>query len=194
MLLRDDPAMAQEGWPLLLDSAVAGRVVLPASPRLGDEPGGPSGRRPGFACAASPGPHLSTTVKPPTGCSRVRPRWWFFRSTAASLCWGGIPVFGRCCLPPAPPCTGLFCSDRRPVVNRFPRAGSSRDGGIPCVAAWCSRDGGRRLHRQGLMADQNALSARLRPLLFPSADTWSRCWSLPPLLPEDRSASGRALA
>ena len=40
----------------------------------------------------------------------------------------------------------------------------------------------------GLMADQNALSARLRPLLFPSADTWSRCWSLPPLLPEDRSA------
>ncbi len=34
MLLRDDPAMAQEGWPLLLDSAMAGRVVLPASPRL----------------------------------------------------------------------------------------------------------------------------------------------------------------
>ena len=34
MLLRDDPAMTQEGWPLLLDSSMAGRVVLPASPRL----------------------------------------------------------------------------------------------------------------------------------------------------------------
>ena len=34
MLLRDEPAMTQEGWPLLLDSSVAGRVVLPASPRL----------------------------------------------------------------------------------------------------------------------------------------------------------------
>ena len=34
MVLRDDAAMTQEGWPLLLDSAMAGRVVLPASPRL----------------------------------------------------------------------------------------------------------------------------------------------------------------
>ncbi|MCH1603786.1 MAG: ABC transporter substrate-binding protein, partial [Synechococcus sp. MOX_bin13] len=40
----------------------------------------------------------------------------------------------------------------------------------------------------GAMVDQTALSARLRPLLFPSSDTWSRCWSLPPLLPEDRRA------
>jgi hypothetical protein len=36
----------------------------------------------------------------------------------------------------------------------------------------------------GSMADQNALSVRLRPLLFPPAETWSRCWSLPPLPPQ----------
>ena len=190
MLMRDDPAMAQESWPLLLDSAVEGRVVLPASPRvvisLANHLGGDQ--------------ILSSLRRQALTFDDRQATNWLLKGEA------------RVVVLPLNRCIALLRRDPRlqavlPVSGAplhwtvLLRPEASRE---PVPQSWVEegwRDPLRRRLAQlgwrapitssGSMADQNALSARLRPLLFPSADTWSRCWSLPPLLPQDKGALER---
>ena len=187
MLLRDDPAMVQEGWPLLLDSAVAGRVVLPASPRvvmsLADQLDG--------------GQSLSALRRQALTFDDRQATNWLLKGEARVV----VLPLNRCIalLRRDPRLRAVLPASGAPlhwIVLLRPEA--SRE---PVPQSWVEqgwRDPLRRrlaqlgwrapISASGSMADQKALSARLRPLLFPSADTWSRCWSLPPLLPDDRSA------
>ena len=187
MLLRDDPAMSQEGWPLLLDSAMAGRVVLPASPRLvmslADHLGGgqalPALRRQALTYDDRQATNwllkgeAKVVVLPLSRCIALLGRDPRLR---AILPASGAPLHWTVLLRPE--------ASREPVPQRWVEQGW-RD---PLRRRLVQQGWRAPIASPGLMVDQNALSARLRPLLFPSADTWSRCWSLPPLLPEDRSA------
>ena len=187
LLLRDDPAMAQEGWPLLLDSAVAGRVVLPASPRLvmslADHLGG------GQALGALRRQALTYDDRQATN--------WLLKGEAKVV----VLPLNRCIallgrdprLRAVLPASGAplhWTVLLRPEASREPVPQSwVEQGWRPPLRRRLAQLGWRApISSSGSMADQKALSARLRPLLFPTADTWSRCWSLPPLLPEDRSA------
>ena len=187
MLLRHDPAITQKGWPLLLDSSMAGRVVLPASPRLvmslADHLGG------GQALPALRRQALTYDDRQATN--------WLLKGEAKvvvlplSRC---IALLGR-----DPRLRAILPASGAPLHwTVLLRPEASRE---PLPQSWVEqgwRDPLRRrlvqqgwrvpIASSGAMADQKALSARLRPLLFPSADTWSRCWSLLPLLPDDRSA------
>ena len=187
MLLRDDPAMAKEGWPLLLDSAVAGRVVLPASPRLvmslADHLGGSQS--------------LSTLRRQALTFDDRQASNWLLKGDA------------RVVVLPLNRCIALLRRDPR-LRAVLPESGAplhwtvllrpeaSRE---PVPQGWVEQGWRDPLRRRlvqlgwrapitssdpvpGSMADQNALSVRLRPLLFPPAETWSRCWSLPPLPPQ----------
>ena len=187
MLLRDDLAMGQEGWPLLLDSAVAGRVVLPASPRLvmslADHLGG--------------GQVLSELRRQALTFDDRQSTNWLLKGEARVV----VLPLNRCItlLGRDPRLRAVLPASGAPLHwTVLLRPEASRE---PVPQSWVEkgwRDPLRRrlaqlgwrapINSSGSMADQNALSERLRPLLFPSADTWSRCWSLPPLLPEDRSA------
>ena len=187
MLLRDDPAMTQEGWPLLLDSAMAGRVVLPASPRLvmslADHLGGgqalPALRRQALTYDDRQATNwllkgeAKVVVLPLSRCIALLGRDPRIR---AILPASGSPLHWTVLLRPE--------ASREPVPQSWVEQGW-RD---PLRRRLVQQGWRAPITSPGLMGDQNALSARLRPLLFPSADTWSRCWSLPPLLPEDRSA------
>lgn len=187
MLLRDDPAMSQEGWHLLLDSAMAGRVVLPASPRLvmslADHLGGgqalPALRRQALTYDDRQATNwllkgeAKVVVLPLSRCIALLGRDPRLR---AILPASGAPLHWTVLLRPE--------ASREPVPQRWVEQGW-RD---PLRRRLVQQGWRAPIASPGLMVDQNALSARLRPLLFPSADTWSRCWSLPPLLPEDRSA------
>ena len=187
MLLRDDPAMTQKGWSLLLDSSMAGRVVLPASPRLvmslADHLGG------GQALSALRRQVLTYDDRQATN--------WLLKGEAKLV----VLPLNRCIalLGRDPRLRAVLPASGAPLHwTVLLRPEASRE---PVPQSWVEqgwRDPLRRrlvqqgwrapIASSGAMADQNALSARLRPLLFPSADTWSRCWSLPPLLPDDRSA------
>ena len=187
MLLRDDPAMTQKGWPLLLDSSMAGRVVLPASPRLvmslADHLGG------GQALSALRRQVLTYDDRQATN--------WLLKGEAKLV----VLPLNRCItlLGRDPRLRAVLPASGAPLHwTVLLRPEASRE---PVPQSWVEqgwRDPLRRrlvqqgwrvpIASSGAMADQKALSARLRPLLFPSADTWSRCWSLPPLLPDDRSA------
>ena len=190
MLLRDDPAMVQEGWPLLLDSAVAGRVVLPASPRLvmslADRLGGGQALRELRRQALTFDDRQATNwllkgearvvVLPLNRCIALLRRDPRLRAVLPA---SGAPLHWTVLLRPE--------ASREPVPQSW-----VEQGWRPPLRRRLAQLGWRApISSSGSMADQNALSARLRPLLFPSADTWSRCWSLPPLMPQDRSAAER---
>ena len=187
MLMRDDSAVEQEGWPLLLDSALAGRVVLPASPRLvmslADHLGG--------------GQSLSALRRQALTFDDRQATNWLLKGEARVV----VLPLNRCItlLRRDPRLRAVLPASGAPLHwTVLLRPEASRE---PIPQSWVEQGWREPLRRRlvqlgwrapisssGLMADQNALSARLRPLLFPSADTWSRCWSLPPLLPQDRSA------
>lgn len=185
MLLRDDPAMTQEGWPLLLDSAMAGGVVLPASPRLvmslADHLGGgqalPALRRQALTYDDRQATNwllkgeAKVVVLPLSRCIALLGRDPRLR---AILPASGAPLHWTVLLRPE--------ASREPVPQRWVEQGW-RD---PLRRRLVQQGWRAPIASPGLMVGQNSLSARLRPLLFPSADTWSRCWSLPPLLLEDR--------
>ena len=190
MLLRDDPAMSQEGWPLLLDSAMAGRVVLPASPRLvmslADHLGGgqalPALRRQALTYDDRQATNwllkgeAKVVVLPLNRCIALLGRDPRLRAVLPA---SGAPLHWTVLLRPE--------ASREPVPQSW-----VEQGWRPPLRRRLAQLGWRApISSSGSMADQNALSARLRPLLFPSADTWSRCWSLPPLLPQDRIAAER---
>ena len=185
MLLRDDPAMAQEGWPLLLDTALAGRLVLPASPRLVISLADPLGG----------GQTLSALRRQALTFDDRQATNWLLKGDARVV----VLPLNRCIalLRRDPRLRAVLPASGAPLHwTVLLRPEASRE---PVPQSWVEqgwRDPLRRRFAQlgwrapisspGSMADQNALSIRLRPLLFPSADTWSRCWSLPPLLPQDR--------
>ena len=187
MLLRDDPAMAQEGWPLLLDASMKGRVVLPASPRLvmslADHLGG------GQALSALRRQVLTYDDRQATN--------WLLKGEAKvvvlplSRC---IALLGRDPrLRAVLPATGAplhWTVLLRPEASREPVPQSWVEQGwrAPLRRRLAQLGWRAPIIASGSVEDQKALSARLRPLLFPTADTWSRCWSLPLLSPEDRSA------
>jgi hypothetical protein len=189
MLLRDDPAMALEGWPLLLDSALAGRVVLPASPRLvmslADHLGG--------------GKALSELRRHALTFDDRQSTNWLLKGDA------------RVVVLPLNRCIALLRRDPR-LRAVLPESGAplhwtvllrSEASREPVPQGWVEQGWRDPLRRRlvqlgwrapvttsdsmpGAMADQNALPERLQPLLFPPADTWKRCWSLPPLPPQGR--------
>ena len=187
MLLRDDPAMAKEGWPLLLDSAVAGRVVLPASPRLvmslADHLGGSQS--------------LSTLRRQALTFDDRQASNWLLKGDARVV----VLPLNRCIalLRRDPRLRAVLPASGAPLHwTVLLRPEASRE---PVPQSWVEQGWRDPLRRRlvqlgwrapitssdpvsGSMADQNALSVRLRPLLFPPAETWSRCWSLPPLPPQ----------
>ena len=187
MLLRDDPAMAKEGWPLLLDSAVAGRVVLPASPRLvmslADHLGGSQS--------------LSTLRRQALTFDDRQASNWLLKGDAQVV----VLPLNRCIalLRRDPRLRAVLPASGAPLHwTVLLRPEASRE---PVPQSWVEQGWRDPLRRRlvqlgwrapitssdpvsGSMADQNALSVRLRPLLFPPAETWSRCWSLPPLPPQ----------
>ena len=186
MLLQDDLAMTQQGWPLLLDSSLAGRVVLPASPRLVMSLADHLGR--GQALPALRRQTLTYDDRQATN--------WLLKGEAKVVVLPlsrSIALLGR-----DPRLRAILPASGAPLHwTVLLRPEASRE---PVPQSWVEQGWRdplrRRLAQQGwrspiassgAIVDQNALSERLRPLLFPSADTWSRCWSLPPLLPEDRS-------
>ena len=187
LLLRDDPAMAKEGWPLLLDSAVAGRVVLPASPRLvmslADHLGGSQS--------------LSTLRRQALTFDDRQASNWLLKGDARVV----VLPLNRCIalLRRDPRLRAVLPASGAPLHwTVLLRPEASRE---PVPQSWVEQGWRDPLRRRlvqlgwrapitssdpvsGSMADQNALSVRLRPLLFPPAETWSRCWSLPPLPPQ----------
>ena len=187
MLLRDDPAMAKEGWPLLLDSAVAGRVVLPASPRLvmslADHLGGSKS--------------LNTLRRQALTFDDRQASNWLLKGDARVV----VLPLNRCIalLRRDPRLRAVLPASGAPLHwTVLLRPEASRE---PVPQSWVEQGWRDPLRRRlvqlgwrapitssdpvsGSMADQNALSVRLRPLLFPPAETWSRCWSLPPLPPQ----------
>ena len=190
MLLRDDPAMAQEGWPLLLDASMKGRVVLPASPHLVMS----------LADHLGEGQALSALRRQVLTFDDRQATNWLLKGEARVV----VLPLNRCItllrrdprLRAVLPASGAplhWTVLLRPEASREPVPQSwVEQGWRPPMRRRLAQLGWRApVSSSGSMADQNALSARLRPLLFPSADTWSRCWSLPPLLPQDRSAAER---
>ncbi|WP_253912415.1 substrate-binding domain-containing protein [Synechococcus sp. KORDI-52] len=187
MLLRDDPAKTQQGWPLLLDSSMAGRVVLPASPRLvmslADHLGGAQALHALRRQALTYDDRQATNwllkgeakvvVLPLSRCIALLGRDPRLRAVLPD---SGAPLHWNVLLRPK--------ASREPVPHSWVEQGW-RD---PLRRRLAQLGWRAPISSSQLTADQNALSARVRPLLFPSADTWSRCWSLPPLLPYDQSA------
>ena len=187
MLLRDDPAMTQKGWSLLLDSSMAGRVVLPASPRLvmslADHLGGSQS--------------LSTLRRQALTFDDRQASNWLLKGDARVV----VLPLNRCIalLRRDPRLRAVLPASGAPLHwTVLLRPEASRE---PVPQSWVEQGWRDPLRRRlvqlgwrapitssdpvsGSMADQNALSVRLRPLLFPPAETWSRCWSLPPLPPQ----------
>ena len=198
MLFRDDSAMAQQGWSMLLDSTLAGRVVLPASPRLvmslADHLGGGNVLNELRRQALTFDDRQATNwllkgdarlvVLPLNRCIALLRRDPRLRAVLPA---SGAPLHWTLLLRPE--------ASREPVPQSWVQQGW-RDplrrrlvqlGWRAPIMSSNSKSNSKSDSTSGLMADQNALSARLRPLLFPPAETWSRCWSLPPLSQPDRA-------
>ena len=187
MLFRNGSAWleaARGGWDVLLDPTLAGRVVLPASPRfvidLADRLGGEEVLRRLRAQLLTMDDRQATS--------------WLLKGEA------------RVVVLPLQRCMALLRRDPR-LTAVLPDAGAPlhwtvlvRPGDTPepLPQAWVEQAWRQPLHltllRDGWRSPLDALPAAdelplaWRDLLLPPQATWQRCWSLPPLQDDARSA------
>ena len=178
-------AAAEQGWDVLLEPSLRGRVVLPASPRLVMD--------------------LSSHMEADDALPRLRQQLltlddrqglnWLLKDRARVV----VVPLQRCMqlLRRDPRITAVIPASGaplhwtllvRPVGTRepLPRAWVE--------SAWTSPLRGRLLAMgwrpavQDLVdeASELLLPRRWQELLLPSAQVWSRCWSLPPLSPQEQ--------
>lgn len=188
LVLRSRPDLgrrAEEGWNLLLDPSLAGRLVLPSSPRvtmalLGQDPD-PERlrqlRRAALACDERDGLNLLLTGKAMAAVvprQRVVPVLRRDPRLLALLPASGSPLSWNLLLRPRqaaeePPLDWLAALLEPPLLARLLQAG------------WVPP-----LPRASLEAAAAGLPEPLARLLIPEAAVLDRCFSLPPLQPAER--------
>lgn len=171
---------AERGWDLLLDPALAGRIVLPASPR--------------FVIA------LADRMAAGDALERLRRQVLTF-DDRQGINWL-LKDRARLVVTPLQRCMGLLKRDPR-LSAVLPEAGAPlhwtllvrpRDTREPLPQEWVDLAWGQPLRTrllasgwrpplQSLDRDRvnEGLPRRWMDLLIPSPERWARCWSLPPL-------------
>jgi hypothetical protein len=185
LVLRNRPDLmrhAAEGWNLLLDPSLAGKLVLPSSPRvilalIGEDAGRLAQlRRAAMAYDEPNGLNLLLTAKAEAvvvprqrvvPLLRRDPRLQVLLSGGAPLSWnlllrGGKPT-------PEPPLEWLAALLEPPLLPKLLRTGWVPP--LPIAA---------------LERAATGLPDPLARLLAPPQEVWSRCFSLPPLTEEER--------
>ena len=178
-------AIKSLGWQLLLDPQLQGQIVFPASPRVVID--------------------LADHLDQPDAVERLRRQALTFddRQAVNWLLKGAAKVV----VLPLQRCLSLLRRDPRMDVI-FPHQGAPlhwtvlarpKDTQEPLPQEWVQQAWRepmrRRLLQDGwraplptsvLDADRLKLPERWRSLVLPPEDLWNRCWSLPPLSPEQR--------
>ena len=186
ILLRRDPrvtADVAEGWQLLLDPSLKGRVVLPDSPRLV------------ISLADQLSGELSLKAlrrQVLTFDDRQATNWLLKGDARVAV----LPLH-RCAalLKRDPRFTAVLPSEGAPLHwIMLLRPQSTRE---PLPQAWVQEGWSGSLRRSLLQGGwrppissplKQAVPASMRSLLFPPAAVWERCWSLPPLKEGARAA------
>ena len=193
LLVRRSPvvdAMKGLGWQMLLDPQLKDQIVMPASPRLVID--------------------LADRLGQPDALKRLRGQVLTFddRQAVNWLLKGSATVV----ILPLQRCVSVLRRDPRMDVI-LPAQGAPlhwtllarpEDTREPLPQGWVEQAWRaplrRRLLQDGwraplpmavLDADRLQLPERWRSLVLPPADVWNRCWSLPPLNPEQRVSLGK---
>ena len=143
MLFRNGSAWlqaAQLSWEVLMDPALTGRVVLPASPRfvidLADRIGGPSVLKRLRAQLLTMDDRQATSW-----LLKGRLGWWCCRCSGAWPCCDRTPAFGLCFPPLALRCTGRCWCVRKGRPSRSPKLGLNRPGSLRWPLNCCGMAG-----------------------------------------------------
>ncbi|WP_037988108.1 ABC transporter substrate-binding protein [Synechococcus sp. BL107] len=188
LLVRSNPvvdAIKKLGWQMLLDPQLKGKIVFPASPRVVID--------------------LADRLEQPDALQRLRRQALTFDDRQA-VNWL-LKGVAKVVVLPLQRCLSLLRRDPRMEVI-LPNQGAPlhwtvlirpQDTKEPLPQAWVElawrEPMRRRLLQEGwraplatavLDADRSQLPERWRSLVLPPDDLWSKCWSLPPLSPEQR--------
>ena len=188
LLVRSNPvvdAIKKLGWQMLLDPQLKGKIVFPASPRVVID--------------------LADRLEQPDALQRLRRQALTFDDRQA-VNWL-LKGVAKVVVLPLQRCLSLLRRDPRMEVI-LPNQGAPlhwtvlirpQDTKEPLPQAWGElawrEPMRRRLLQEGwraplatavLDADRSQLPERWRSLVLPPDDLWNKCWSLPPLSPEQR--------
>ena len=188
LLVRSNPvvnAIKQLGWQMLFDPQLKGKIVFPSSPRVVID--------------------LADRLEQPDALQRLRRQALTFDDRQA-VNWL-LKGVAKVVVLPLQRCLSLLRRDPRMEVI-LPNQGAPlhwtvlirpKDAKVPLPQQWVElawrEPMRRRLLQEGwraplptavLDADRSQLPERWRSLVLPPDDLWSRCWSLPPLSPEQR--------
>ena len=192
LLVRRNPvvdAIKHGGWQILLDPQLQGQIVFPASPRVVIE--------------------LADRLDQPDALQRLRRQALTF-DDRQGVNWL-LKSSAKVVVLPLQRCLSLLRRDPRMDVI-LPNQGAPlhwtvlarpEDTQEPLPQQWVeqawSEPMRRRLLQDGwraplptavLEADRLKLPERWRSLVLPPDDLWNRCWSLPPLSPEQSASLG----
>jgi hypothetical protein len=188
LLVRSNPvvnAIKQLGWQMLLDPQLKGKIVFPSSPRVVID--------------------LADRLEQPDALQRLRRQALTFDDRQA-VNWL-LKGVAKVVVLPLQRCLSLLRRDPRIEVI-LPNQGAPlhwtvlirpKDAKVPLPQQWVElawrEPMRRRLLQEGwraplatavLDADRSQLPGRWRSLVLPPDDLWNKCWSLPPLSPEQR--------
>jgi hypothetical protein len=188
LLVRSNPvinAIKQLGWQMLLDPQLKGKIVFPSSPRVVID--------------------LADRLEQPDALQRLRRQALTFDDRQA-VNWL-LKGVAKVVVLPLQRCLSLLRRDPRMEVI-LPNQGAPlhwtvlirpKDAKVPLPQQWVElawrEPMRRRLLQEGwrtplatavLDADRSQLPGRWRSLVLPPDDLWNKCWSLPPLSPEQR--------
>lgn len=190
LLFRGDaltPTVAADGWNALLDPSIAGKLVLPSSPRV----------------VLS----IAERMDRPDALQRLRAAALVFDDRHA-LNWL-LQGKARAAVLPLVRCMATLRSDPR-VHAVLPEQGAPLHWTLlmrpaqtrePLPQSWVE-DAWKAPLMGRLLGDgwvpplpyaeldqaRSSVPARLRSLVLPSQQVWDRCWSFPPLTPDQRAA------
>tara|TARA_B100001175_G_scaffold121338_1_gene103279 strand:- start:571 stop:1422 length:852 start_codon:yes stop_codon:yes gene_type:complete len=188
LLVRSNPvvdAIKKLGWQMLLDPQLKGKIVFPSSPRVVID--------------------LADRLEQPDALQRLRRQALTFDDRQA-VNWL-LKGVAKVVVLPLQRCLSLLRRDPRMEVI-LPNQGAPlhwtvlirpKDAKVPLPQQWVElawrEPMRRRLLQEGwraplatavLDADRSQLPERWRSLVLPPDDLWNKCWSLPPLSPEQR--------
>tara|TARA_Y100000746_G_scaffold56666_1_gene45783 strand:- start:889 stop:1740 length:852 start_codon:yes stop_codon:yes gene_type:complete len=188
LLVRSNPfvnTIKQLGWQMLLDPQLKGKIVFPSSPRVVID--------------------LADRLEQPDALQRLRRQALTFDDRQA-VNWL-LKGVAKVVVLPLQRCLSLLRRDPRMEVI-LPNQGAPlhwtvlirpKDAKVPLPQQWVElawrEPMRRRLLQEGwraplatavLDADRSQLPERWRSLVLPPDDLWNKCWSLPPLSPEQR--------